>query len=186
MRKVIVFIMTTLDGFFAGPNGEIDWHVVDEEFNEFANDQLNSVDVLLFGRVTYELMASYWPTPSATTDDPIIADKMNTLPKIVFSKTLEKVEWHNTRLVKENIAEEITKLKQQSGKDLIIFGSSNLSASFINLGLIDELRIMMNPVVLGNGKPLFKGIHDRINLKLSKTKTFRSGNVLLYYEPAKK
>ena len=105
MRKVIVFMMTTLDGFFAGPNGEIDWHVVDEEFNEFANDQLNSVDVLLFGRVTYELMASYWPTASATTDDPIIADKMNTLPKIVFSGTLEKVEWHNTRLVKENIAE---------------------------------------------------------------------------------
>lgn len=186
MRKVIVFMMTTLDGFFAGPNGELDWHVVDEEFNDYAIDQLNSVDVLLFGRVTYQGMASYWPTPSATTDDPIVAEKMNTFPKIVFSKTLEKVEWHNTRLVKENIAEEITQLKQQPGKDLIIFGSSNLSASFLNLDLIDELRIMVNPVVLGDGIPLFKGIHDTLQLKLLKTKTFRSGNVLLYYEPAKK
>jgi len=186
MRKVIFFMLTTLDGFFEGPNREIDWHNVDEEFNEFAIDQLNSVDVLLFGRVTYELMASYWPTPAAATDDPIVADKMNHLPKIVFSKTLSSVDWQNTRLVKENIAEEISKLKQQPGKDLIIFGSSDLAVTFIRHGLIDEYRIMVNPVVLGNGKPLFKGINDKLNLKLLKTKTFRSGNVLLYYQPDKK
>jgi dihydrofolate reductase len=186
MRKVIVFMMVTLDGFFAGPNGEIDWHVVDEEFNEFAIEQLNSVDVLLFGRVTCELMASYWPTPAATTNDPIVADKMNHLPKIVFSRTLSSVEWQNTRLVKENIAEEIAKLKQQPGKDLIIFGSSDLAVTFIQDGLIDEYRIMVNPVVLGNGKPLFKGIKGQLKLKLLKTKTFRSGNVLLYYQPDKK
>ncbi len=183
MRKVILFIMVTLDGFFEGPNGELDWHNVDEEFNEFAKDQLNSVDVLLFGRRTYELMTSYWPTPSATRDSPIIAEKMNALPKIVFSRTLEKVGWNNSRLIKENIAEEISSLKQRPGKDLIIFGSANLAVSLIQMDLIDEYRIMVNPVVLGNGKPLFKGIHDRLNLKLLKTKTFDSGNVLLYYQP---
>jgi dihydrofolate reductase len=186
LRKVIVFMMTTPDCYFAGPEGDIDWHNVDEEFNEFANEQLNSVDTLLFGRVTYELMAGYWPTPTATTDDPIIAGQMNSLPKLVFSRTLDKAEWHNTRLIKDNVAEEVTRLKQQPGKDLIIMGSSNLSASFIDLGLIDEFRIMVNPVVLGDGKPLFKGIHDKLNLKLLKSRTFNSGNVLLYYQPAGK
>ncbi len=186
MRKVFLFMMVTLDGFFEGPNHEIDWHNVDEEFNEFAIDQLNEVDALLFGRVTYLVMASYWPTPLAKENDPIIADKMNTVPKIVFSKTLEKVEWNNSRLVKENIAEEVLQLKQQQGRDLAIFGSANLMVSLLQMGLVDELRIMVNPVVLGNGKPLFKGIHDTLNLKLIKTRTFRSGNVLLYYQPDKK
>ena len=179
----MVFMMTTTDGFFAGSEGDIDWHVVDEEFNEFAIEQLNSVDALLFGRVTFQGMVSYWTTPTAIENDPIVAGKMNALPKFVFSRTLEKAEWQNTKLVKENIAEEIAKLKQQPGKDLIIFGSSNLSASLLNLGLIDELRIMVNPVVLGNGKPVFEGIHDKLPLKLFKTQTFRSGNVLLYYQP---
>jgi len=186
VRKVFLFMMVTLDGFFEGPNHEIDWHNVDEEFNEFAIDQLNEVDALLFGRVTYLVMASYWPTPLAKENDPIIADKMNTVPKIVFSKTLEKVEWNNSRLVKENIAEEVLQLKQQQGRDLAIFGSANLMVSLLQMGLVDELRIMVNPVVLGNGKPLFKGIHDTLNLKLIKTRTFRSGNVLLYYQPDKK
>ena len=183
MRKVFLFMMVTLDGFFEGPNQEIDWHNVDEEFNEFAIHQLDDVDTLLFGRVTYQLMASYWPTPLAKENDPIIADKMNTVPKIVFSKTLEKVEWNNSRLVKGNIAEEVLQLKQQQGRDLAIFGSSALTVSLLQMGLVDELRIMVNPVVLGNGKPLFKGIHHKLNLKLLKTKTFRSGNVLLYYQP---
>lgn len=178
-------MMVTLDGFFEGPNKEIDWHNVDEEFNEYAIDLLNSVDILLFGRVTYELMASYWPTPSATTNDPIVAEKMNSLPKIVFSTTLHKADWNNTRLVKERIAEEILKLKLQSGKDMVIFGSGSIVSTFTQLGLIDEYRIIVNPVVLGNGNPLFKGIHDKLNLKLLRTKTFSSGNVLLCYQPIK-
>ncbi|MBI3023430.1 MAG: dihydrofolate reductase [Thaumarchaeota archaeon] len=111
---------------------------------------------------------------------------MNNMPKIVFSKTLDKVEWNNTRLVKGNIVEEISKLKQQPGKDLIIFGSAKLASSLINLGLIDEFRIMVNPVVLGKGNPLFEEIKDKISLKLLKTKTFGSGNVLLYYKPDQK
>jgi Dihydrofolate reductase len=178
-------MMVTLDGFFEGPNKEIDWHNVDEEFNEYAIDLLNSVDILLFGRVTYELMASYWPTPSATTNDPIVAEKMNSLPKIVFSTTLHKADWNNTRLVKERIAEEILKLKLQPGKDMVIFGSGSIVSTFTQLGLIDEYRIIVNPVVLGNGNPLFKGIHDKLNLKLLRTKTFSSGNVLLCYQPIK-
>ena len=186
MKKLILFNLVTLDGFFAGPTGDIDWHNVDDEFNQFAIEQLDTIDALLFGRVTYQLMANYWPTPAAAADDPIVAGRMNNLPKIVFSRTLEKVEWKNTRLVKDNIAEEISKLKHQAGKDIFIFGSADLASSFTKLGLIDEYRVIVNPVVLGSGKPLFKGLNDRLNLKLLKTRTFGSGNVLLYYQPLEK
>jgi dihydrofolate reductase len=185
MGKMIVFNLTTIDGFFEGPKHEIDWHHVDEEFNEFAIEQLNTVDTLLFGRVTYELMANYWPTPTAIKNDPIVANKMNSLSKIVFSKTLTKADWQNTRLIKDNFVEQISKLKKRPGKDMFIFGSSDLVVSFIPHGLIDEYRIMVNPVFLGAGKPLLKGIHNRVELKLVKTKLFKSGNVLIYYEPAK-
>jgi dihydrofolate reductase len=181
MRKVILFNMVTIDGFFTGPEGEIDWHNVDDEFNEFAREQLDSMEVLLFGRVTYQGMASYWPTDLAKTDDPIIAEKMNRKSKIVFSRTLEKAEWENTRLIKENIEEEINRLKRLPGNDLIIFGSANLASYLTNHGLIDEYRIIVNPLVLGKGQPLFKDLKVRLNLKLLKTKVFRSGNVLLYY-----
>ncbi len=183
MRKVFVFNLVTLDGYFEGPNREIDWHNVDAEFNEYAIDMLNSVDTLLFGRVTYELMANYWPTPSAKKDDPIVAEKMNTLPKIVFSRTLEKAEWQNTRLVKDNIEEEIRKMKKQPGKDMALLGSGSIVSELAQRGLIDEYRIMVNPVVLGDGKLLFKGLKNRLHLKLLTTIPFRSGNVLLYYEP---
>lgn len=173
----------TLDGFFAGPNGEIDWFIVDEDFNEYANDLLSKVDAILFGRVTYQLMADYWPSPAANRDDPIIADKMNNLPKIVFSKTLQKVDWNKSRLVKENIAEEISTMKQQPGRDMVIFGSGSIVSTFMQLDLIDEYRIIVNPVVLGKGKPLFNGINDKHNLKLLKTNVLGSGVVILYYQP---
>jgi dihydrofolate reductase len=183
MRKVLFFMMVTLDGFFEGPNHTIDWHNVDEEFNMFANAQLDSVGTLLFGRVTYELMAAYWPSPSAAKNDPVTAEKMNQTPKIVFSRTLNKATWQNTRLIKENIVEEISKLKAEPGKDMIIFGSSDLSVTLIQHGLIDEIRIMVNPIVLGKGTTLFNGIRERLNLRLQKAQTFHSGNVLLYYQP---
>ena len=188
MRKVILSNSVTLDGFFAGPNGELDWFIVDEEFKQYANDLLSNVDALLFGRVTYQLMADYWPAaatnPSTSKSDLEIADKMNNLPKIVFSKTLQEVKWNNSRLVKENIAEEISKMKQQPGKDMVIFGSGSIVSTFMQLGLIDEYRIIVNPVVLGSGKPLFKGMNDKQNLKLLKTRVFSSGIVILFYEPA--
>jgi dihydrofolate reductase len=117
-------------------------------------------------------MASYWPTEMAITNDPIIANKMNTIRKIVFSKTLVSAEWNNTKLIKENIAEEISQLRHQSGKDMAIFGSANLAVTLMQLGSIDEYRIIVNPVILGSGRPLFQGIEDRHNLKLIKTKTF--------------
>ena len=186
MRKLIFFMLVSLDGFYEGPGHTIDWHNVDEEFNEFANAQLDSVDMLLFGRVTYELMAAYWPTPAAARDDPVTAAAMNRLPKIVFSRTLSQAAWQNTRLVRDNAAGEVTKLKAQPGKDLIIFGSSDLSVTLIEHGLIDEFRIMLNPVALGNGKTLFKGLQSRLNLELINTRVFKSGNVLLYYQPKEK
>jgi dihydrofolate reductase len=185
VRKVFLFMMVSLDGYFEGPKQDIGWHNVDEEFNDFAIQQLDDVDMLLFGRVTYEGMASFWPTPFAKENDPIVAEKMNTVSKLVFSKTLDKAEWNNTKLVKEHVAEEILQLKQQSGKDIAIFGSSDLAVSLISLGLVDELRIMVNPVVLGNGKSLFNGLRGKLDLKLLKTRTFSSGNVLLYYQLAK-
>jgi dihydrofolate reductase len=184
MRKLICFNMITIDGFFEGPNQDIGWHTVDEEFNEFAIDQLDSVDILLFGRVTYELMASYWPTELALKDDPIVAEKMNSKSKLVFSKTLDKADWNNTHLVRENIRDEILKLKSQPGKDLIILGSSDLSASLAQAGLIDEYRLMVSPVILGSGKNILHGLPSQLALKLLKTRIFRNGNVLLYYQPA--
>jgi len=184
MRKIIFFMLTSLDGYFEGPDRDINWHHVDDEFNDFAIQQTGEFGALLFGRVTYELMASYWPTETAKRNDPVVAGLMNSLPKIVFSKTLKKVEWENTTLVKDNFVEAVSKLKQEAGKDIAIFGSSDLAVTFIEHGLIDEYRIMVNPVVLGDGKPLFKGIKNKLELKLLKTRTFKSGNVLLYYQPA--
>jgi dihydrofolate reductase len=186
MRKLLVFNLVTLDGYFEGPNRDISWHNVDAEFNEYAVAMLDSVDMLLFGRVTYDLMASYWPTPDAIKNDPIVAEKMNSLPKIVFSRTLSKPGWNNTRLAKENIGEEIKTMKKQPGKDMALLGSGSIMSELAQRGLIDEYRIMVNPVVLGDGNPLFKGIRDRLKLQLIKTRAFRNGNVLLYYQPVGK
>ncbi len=175
--------MSTLDGFFAGPDGNIAWHQVDAEFNEFAIQQLDTIGSLIFGRITYEGMASYWPTELARADDPEVAAKMNALPKLVFSRTLERADWENTRLVKGDAAAEIAALKQQPGKDAFIFGSADLASSLIPQGLIDEFRVMVNPVVLGSGMPLFKDLHARLDLQLLQVRTFHNGNVLLYYQP---
>ena len=183
MRHIIFQMMISVDGYFEGPDRELDWHVVDKDFIDYAIDLLNSVDTLLFGRVTYQMMADYWTTPAAIEDDPIVAERMNFLPKIVFSPTLEKAEWQNSRLVRGNIAEEVTKLKQQPGKDMAIFVSSDLAVALTKLGLIDEYRIIVNPVVLGSGKALFTGLDARLKLTLVETKTFSLGTVLLCYRP---
>ena len=186
MRKLFAFNMVTLDGFFEGPNQDISWHNVDDEFNQFAVEQTSTVGAILFGRVTYELMASYWPTPAAQSDDPMVANLMNTLPKVVFSRTLQKAEWNNTRLIKDNVAEEVLKIKQEPGNDLAVFGSANLLSSLMQMNLVDEHRVMVNPVLIGSGTPLFRNIDQKVNLKLVKTWTFKSGNMLLYYQPDKK
>ena len=186
MRKVLMFNMVTLDGFFEGPNGDISWHRVDEEFNQFAAGQLDSMEGLLFGRKTYAMMASYWPTAQAIQDDPVIAGKMNAKSKIVFSRTLKKAEWDHTRLVNGEASEELTTLKRQPGGDLIVFGSADLAASLTAAGLIDEYRLMVNPVLLGAGRPLFADVSAQIGLRLLEARPFRNGNVLLRYASAGK
>ncbi len=182
MKKIIAHEMVSVDGFFAGPNGELDWFVWDDILKNLAIDMLKSVDTLLFGRVTYDMMAAYWPT--ASDEDPVIQKAMNGLPKIVFSRSLEKAEWNNTRLIREVIPEEIMKMKEQPGKGMVIYGSGSLVSEFATRGLIDEYRLIVNPVVLGSGKPLFRGFKDRLKLNLLDARTLGSGNVLLRYQPA--
>ena len=183
MRKIILSMMTTLDGYFEGPNQSIDWHHVDADFFATANELMDGADTYLFGRVTYQGMESYWTTEQAMKDDPVITRKMNETPKLVFSKTLEKAEWNNTRLIRDNVADEIRNLKALPGKDMVIFGSSNLAASFLDMGLLDEVRMYLNPVALGGGTPLFKGLKKKIEFKLNSTRVFGNGNVLLSYQP---
>ena len=184
MRKLLSFMVMTLDGYHEGPNHEFDWPNVDDEFNDFAISQLNDIDTLIFGRATYEGMASYWPTPAALEDDRVIADRMNNIPKVVFSSSLESADWQNTRLVSGDVAGAITELKQQSGKNLAVFGSSTLTVSLIDEGLVEELRVMVHPILLGAGKSLFSALHRRVPVKLERTTVFSSGNVLLHYRPA--
>ncbi|HXV43696.1 MAG TPA: dihydrofolate reductase family protein [Anaerolineae bacterium] len=186
MRKVVLFMHISLDGFAAGPNGELDWISYDEELEKYAEGVVSTVGAPLYGRVTYQMMESYWPTvltnPSSTKHEIDHANWVENIPKVVFSKTLEKVEWNNTRLIKDNIAEEVLKLKQQPGKDLVIFGSPGLTHTFMELDLIDEYRLTVNPVILGQGMPVFKDFKDPSDLKLLNAKTFDSGVVALHYE----
>jgi dihydrofolate reductase len=184
MRKLISFMAVTLDGYYEGPNGEFDWPNVDDEFYEFSISQLNDIDTLLFGRRTYEMMAGYWPTPAAAEGDPAVADIMNAVPKVVFSSTLGSADWQNAELITGNADEAISKLKQQPGKLLAIFGSPTLTVSLLEAGTVDELRVMVNPILLGAGKSLFTGLKDRVPLILQTATTFSSGNVLLTYRPA--
>jgi dihydrofolate reductase len=183
VRRLYSFLMTTLDGFYEGPDQEFHFWTTDDEFNRFAVGQLHDSDILLFGRVTYEGMASYWPTQGAREDDPVVAELMNTMPKLVVSTTLTSAEWNNTTLLGADVAEELAKLKQQPGKDLAVMGSPSLTASLIRMRLLDELRVMVNPVALGNGRSLFRSSDRMLPLKLLQTRTFSSGNVLLTYQP---
>lgn len=182
MRKVFLFDLITLDGYFEGTNQDISWHNVDEEFQQFAIEQLSGISTILFGRVTYQMMASFWPTELAK-DDPETAQFMNSAEKVVFSHTLDHVDWQNSKLVKTDVVEEIKRLKNLEGKSIAIFGSSDLAASIAESGVIDEYRLLVNPVFLGKGKTLITGIQKPINLELTNTRVFKNGNVLLTYEP---
>ncbi len=171
-------------GSSKAPTAEIDWHNADnQEFNDFAIEQMSTMDTILFGRKTYQMMASYWPSEIAVQSDPIVADLMNRFSKVVFSRTLETVDWNNTRLIHENAGQEIRKLKMQPGKDLAIFGSANLISTVMDE--IDEHRVMVNPILLGGGIPLFKTASGRTRLALAGERVFKSGNVLLTYRPVK-
>jgi len=183
MRKVRAFNFITLSGYIEGPKNDITWHGHDLEQNAYAIEMLKGGDTLLFGRATYELMASYWPTPFALNNDPVVAEAMNSADKIVFSRTLRKVKWSNTRLVRGDMVEEIRKMKEMSGKTMTLLGSGSIVTQLAQESLIDEYQIMVDPVVLGKGTPIFKGLKRRMNLKLTSTRTFRNGTVLLCYQP---
>src|SRR5712692_10486139 len=156
MRRVLFFMMVSANGFYERARWGIDRHITDEEFNDFAIAQLDSADTLLFGRVTYEGMAGYWPTSEAIAADPEVAQRMNALRKIVFSRTFDRADWNNTRVVHGDLTETIADLKREPGKNVIVFGSSDLAVALADRDLIDEYRLMVTPIALGHGKPVLE------------------------------
>ena len=183
MRRLLFFMMVSANGMYERARWDVGWHEVDDEFDAFAVDQLRSVDTLLFGRVTYEGMAAYWPTPEAIAGDPAVAGPMNALPKLVFSSTLESVDWNNSRLIGGDPAAAVARMKTEGGGDAIILASSDLSLTLAGHDLIDEYRLMVNPLFLGTGKPVLQGLRADVALGLHAVRTFGNGNVLLTYRP---
>ncbi len=186
MRKVIASPFITLDGFIAGPHGELDWAAGGEEFDrDMLPLLLRRVEVIILGRVTYQALAAYWPF--ASTEDDINAELVNTLPKIVFSRTLEQAgwgKWDNARLVRDDPAESIATLKRQPGKDMVIFGSGRLVSQLAQAGLVDEYQLRVHPVVLGSGKPLFSDLTEPVKLNLLEATPLSQGVVVLHYQRA--
>ncbi len=183
MRKLITFHNVTLDGCFADAQGDVSWaHDNDAEFNEFVSGNASGDGELLMGRITYDLMASYWPTPITAANDPVVADGMNRMTKIVFSRTLHQTSWSNTKLMKSDLVSTVRKIKSEPGPGLAILGSGSIITRLAPEGLIDEYQLVVHPIVMGGGRPLFDGLQKRLDLKLSKTRTFRSGKVYLCYE----
>jgi len=186
VQKLVVFNNVTLDGYFTGLGGDLGWAYSgtdDAEFRAFIADNASGGGELLLGRITYELMASYWPTPDAIKNDPIVAAGMNSMTKVVFSRTLNKVSWSNTKLVKSDIAAEVRRMKEAPGKGMAILGSGSIVAQLAPQGLIDEYQVVVNPVVLGKGRTMFEGIKEMLSLKLTRTRIFANGKVFLCYEP---
>jgi dihydrofolate reductase len=183
MRKIILMMSVSLDGFIEGPGREIDWHMVDDELHGHFNEQLSKMGAFLSGRVTYELMAEFWPTadmdPSSTGPMVEFARIWRDMPKIVFSRTMEKADW-NTTVVRDLVAEEVMALKAKPGGDLAV-GGADLAAAFMQHDLIDEYRLYVHPIVIGQGKPLFPPSEAKINLRLAETRAFGNGVVLLRY-----
>jgi dihydrofolate reductase len=186
MQKLIVFNNISLDGYFTAANGDFSWAKVDTddaEFTAFVEGNASGHGQLLFGRITYEMMAGFWPTPFAIKTFPKTAEGMNRSSKVVFSRTLSNAPWNNTRLVKSDLASEVRKMKNEPGNGIAILGSGSIVAQLAPESLIDEYQFMVNPVVLGNGRTMFEGVTERINLKFTKTRTFNNGKVFLCYEP---
>ncbi|WP_424628135.1 dihydrofolate reductase family protein [Bradyrhizobium sp. SYSU BS000235] len=182
MAKLIMWNLMTLDGFVEGPNHDISWHldVWGEELERLSIEQGNNAGALLFGRLTYDLMAGHWPGEEGE-----VADFMNELPKFVFSRTITKSNWNNTHIFKSDVQDTVAKLKRDTAKDIYLFGSANLAASLIPHGLIDEFRIGVCPVILGNGTRLFKESPERLKLNLLDAKPYSTGIVVLRYQPVR-
>jgi dihydrofolate reductase len=189
MRKIITTTWVTLDGFITGPNNDMGFvgEVYDAAMGKYEFDLISAADTLLLGRVTYESFAGAWPyvpdNPKADPGEVAYAHKLNAMRKIVFSKTLPGVEWHNSTLEREIVPEAIEKLKQEPGRDMVIYGSASIIQGLTNYGLIDEYQVLVHPFILGDGKPLFKNIQKKVNLKLVNTEARSSGVVVLTYHP---
>jgi dihydrofolate reductase len=184
MPKLVVYNSMSLDGYFTDANGDMSWaHKRDPEWQAFVTENASGGGQLLFGRVTYDLMASFWPTPLAAQSNPIVVDRMNNLQKYVFSTTLETASWNNTRLFKGDLTTEVRKLKQEPGSNIVIMGSGSVVAQLAEAGLIDEYQIVLNPLVVGSGRTLFEGVKKKLPMKLAKSRAFGNGNVVLFYEP---
>ena len=186
MQRLIVFNSISLDGYFVDAKGDMSWahtSVADPEWDAFVAGNASGGGVLLFGRITYELMASYWPTPLAAQNSPAVADGMNKHQKVVFSRTLNAVTWNNTRLSKGDPAAEVRKLKQEPGEGMVILGSGSIVSQLAREGLIDEYQLVVIPIVLGTGRTMFEGIGKKLNLRLKSSRAFKNGNVVLCYEP---
>jgi len=185
MRKLLVFNSVTIEGYFTDKNGDMSWaHKQDPEWNDFVANNAKSGGELVFGRVTYDMMVSFWPTPAAAQMFPDIAKGMNESPKVVFSRTMDKASWNNTRLFKGDLENKVRKLKSESGDGLVVMGSGQIVAQLAQAGLVDQYQIVLNPIVLGGGRTMFERVTNKLNLKLTDSRTFRNGNVVLTYEPA--
>lgn len=182
MRTLNAFNFITLNGYFKGPQEDTSWHVHGGPESEYGVNALKSGSTLVFGRTTYDMMAGYWPSPEAIRNMPDMAKGMNAAEKIVFSRTLTKADWNNTTVIKGNIIEEMTRMKQGTGPDMTILGSGSIISQFAEAGLIDTYQIMMDPIALGDGTSMFKGITKPLQLELVNTRTFKSGVILLSYQ----
>jgi len=186
MRNLIFFMHTSLDGFVAGPNGEMNWIHVDDDMFDFVATMTDKADTALYGRVTYDMMQSYWPTageqPNASKHDKEHSAWYKKVSKIVLSKTITEKGLENTTVISDQLADNINKIKKLDGKNILIFGSPSASHSLMSHGLVDEFWLFVNPVLIGKGMPLFKDVTETIKLKLIETKTFSSGVIALHYE----
>ena len=189
MRNIITTTWVTLDGYIAGPNGEMDWVAehYDDAMAVYETEIVSQADTLLLGRVTYQSFAGSWPhvpdNPGASEAEKAYARTLNAMRKMVFSRTLDRVEWNNSTLHKEVVPEEIEHLKQESGRDMLIYGSASIIQALTNHGLIDEYQVLVHPLIVGGGKSLFHNIGHQVKLQLVNTKTHPSGVVVLSYQP---
>jgi dihydrofolate reductase len=188
MRKVMVYNQITLDGYFTDPKGDMSWaheNTNDAEWQEYVSGNAGGGGTLLFGRITYQMMESFWPTPQAAQQMPEVAAGMNRHKKVVFSKTLDKVTWQNTTLIKTDPVEAVRKMKQESGEDMVIMGSGTIISQLASAGLIDSYQFVLCPLALGKGRTMFDGVPKRVNMKHTSTRTFKNGRVVLGYESTK-
>jgi len=186
MKPIVLFMHVSLDGFVAGPNGEMDWITVDDEIFDYVGNRINETDTALYGRVTYQMMEAYWPTaadsPNATKHDIEHSAWYSKVSKVVLSKTMKGQNIPNTKIISDNIPAQVNELKQQPGKEIVIFGSPSAGHTLMKDQLIDGYWLFVNPVVLGNGIPLFKDVNEAFKLQLVKSNVFKSGVVCLQYE----